>query len=220
MSKIENVVIAAAGFGSRLGRNLPKCMVQVGDKLILDYIIEAIYPNIKNIILVTGYKSEAVEKYCSIKYPFIKIIINNKFSETNTAYSFSLGSADIKGKCLFLDGDLILSPNSVINFIEQSEKFDTLLGVTNNITENPVFVEIKDEKIISFTRNKNTGFEWANIFCADSRILDNAQNYVYEELAKHHPLHYFEIILQEVDTEDDFLKALEFIHREKLHATP
>lgn len=216
MNDIEYAVIAAAGFGSRLGKGLPKCMVPIGDQLIIDYILRALHPFVKNIFLVVGYKYEIVKEYCSEKYPFVEIIVNDRFAETNTAYSFSLGCKNIKGKCLFLDGDLILSSQSIFSFLEKAKNVDMLLGITRNITENPVYVEVENNKIIYFSRHKRTLFEWANIFVGDSRILDYAKNYVYEELEKHCPIDCFEIILQEVDTDNDFRRALNFIKMENL----
>ena len=214
---IENAVIAAAGFGSRLGRGLPKCMVKVGDYLIIDYLVNVLKPYVKNIILVVGYRSELVVKYCEENFSNIKIVINHDYKSTNTAYSYSLGSAQIKGKCLFLDGDLIISEQSMLQFLSKACEVDTLLGITKNITQDPVYVKVENNKIIEFMRGEKSEYEWANIFCGDARLLDNAPNYVYEELQYLENLYFTEIDLQEVDTELDYLKAIDFIKRVKLN---
>ena len=203
MTLINNAVIAAAGYGSRLGLNLPKCMVEVNGKLIIDYILDALIPNVKNIVIVVGYKAELIEEYCNKKYPSVVIVKNEDYSTTNTAYSMALGAKLFNGKCLFLDGDLIFNKQQIVNFLERSKQVDCLLGVTSNITENPVYVSVDQNKIIEFSRDKTTSLEWANIFSADSRILDNAKNFVYEELSQLNHLFYHEIDLYEIDTPND-----------------
>ena len=208
MYLIDNAVIAAAGFGSRLGLDLPKCMVEVNRKFIIDYILEALIPNVKNIVIVVGYKAELIEEYCNKKYPSVVIVKNDDYSTTNTAYSMALGAKLFHGKCLFLDGDLVFHKDEIVKFLEKSKQVNCLLGVTSNITQNPVYVTLDKEKILKFSRKDVSEFEWANIFCSDSRILDQAKNFVYEELEKNAELFFHEINLYEIDTPEDMLNVL------------
>jgi NDP-sugar pyrophosphorylase family protein len=60
-------VILAAGKGSRmlhLTENTPKPLVTVCGKAILDHIVEALPPEITEIILVTSYLEEQIKEYC------------------------------------------------------------------------------------------------------------------------------------------------------------
>ena len=61
-------VILAAGKGSRLGsitENIPKCMLKLNDKhTLLSYNVSLISEmNINSIIIITGFKSDKIEKY-------------------------------------------------------------------------------------------------------------------------------------------------------------
>ena len=59
-------VILAAGEGKRLRPftdSMPKPMVNVQGRPILEYVISALPGNVKEIILVVGYKSDAIKKY-------------------------------------------------------------------------------------------------------------------------------------------------------------
>ena len=40
MSPIKHAIVSAAGIGSRLGLNTPKCLVRVGGLRIIDYQLE------------------------------------------------------------------------------------------------------------------------------------------------------------------------------------
>ena len=208
MVLIENAVIAAAGYGSRLGKGLPKCMVKIGGgKLVLDYIILALRDYIKNIVIVVGYKGDIVEQYCKENYPFIKVIYNASYAQTNTAYSMALGAQNMQGKCLFLDADLLFTKENIHLLLERAQQEKVILGVTTNITTNPVYVDVDDSNILNFSRDIVTKYEWANIFCADAKILDSANNFVYEELQKYPNLKYHDINLFEIDTIEDLEKA-------------
>ena len=65
-------VILAAGLGSRLRpftNEVPKAMVKYRGQEIIAHQIDTLKKvGIKNIIIVTGYKSEILEKYLSSKY--------------------------------------------------------------------------------------------------------------------------------------------------------
>ena len=59
MSPIEHAVISAAGIGSRLGLNKPKCLVEVGGKTLLAQHLERL-AEIPNVWVVVGFQEELV----------------------------------------------------------------------------------------------------------------------------------------------------------------
>ncbi|MBU1042990.1 MAG: NTP transferase domain-containing protein [Candidatus Omnitrophica bacterium] len=67
---MENIsaVILAAGEGTRMNSNLPKILHKMGSKPMLGHVIDNVQAaGIKNIFIITGYKSEMVEKYVGQK---------------------------------------------------------------------------------------------------------------------------------------------------------
>lgn len=110
-------VILAAGVGSRLRPltdNKPKCLVEVLNKPILQYQIEAYKKaGISEVIIVTGYSSEKIRTYLEshrFNNMSIQLIDNIDFRTTNNMYSFWLTRDYIKRECVLLNGDVVFDP--------------------------------------------------------------------------------------------------------------
>lgn len=217
MNDIEGAVIACAGFGSRLGMGMPKCMIEVGGKSILSRLIETLQPLIENIYIVVGYRGDLITEYCSKYYPEVIIVENPDFSHTNTAHSIRLGAAGMENKVLFLDGDLVIEPSSLRDFIQLANKFPLLIGVTPAKSSQAVFVTLDEvdkespPRISAFHRELATAWEWANVFAGSPSLLKEGAGYVYECIEPFLPAPSFLINLCEVDTPEDLHMAKEWI---------
>ena len=90
----NNAIILAAGLGSRLKShtsNVPKAMVRYQNKEIISYQIENLKElEINNILVVTGYLSNKLISHIEKRFSNIQFIKNERFSDTNSAFSFSL----------------------------------------------------------------------------------------------------------------------------------
>lgn len=215
MPVVKHAVIAAAGLGSRLGHGLPKCMIEIDEKTILERLIENLSGYVSDIHIVVGYREELIINHCSKHHRNIVIVRNPDYRSTNTAYSMSLGARGLKGKTIFMDGDLIIEPNSLHNFIDQAIANPITAAITKSKSDNAVNVELEEAdvglKIIKFTREKGFSYEWANIFTGPPSILDGNNKYVYNTLENHHPLNACKINLCEIDTVPDLERAKIFI---------
>ena len=118
-------VILAAGLGSRLRPltdSVPKCMVQVNGIKIIDRQIHNLITNgIRDIFIVSGYKSEILTGYIKANYPFITVINNPDYSTTNNMYSLSLASDYVKGsEFLLMNADVYFDGNIIRGLIKES----------------------------------------------------------------------------------------------------
>lgn len=97
--QVNNAIIMAAGKSSRfapLCYKTPKGLVKVkGEILIERQIKQLLDVGIKDIIIVLGYKKEMYLKFLK-KYPFIKVIINNKYIQRNNIESLYLARRFIR----------------------------------------------------------------------------------------------------------------------------
>lgn len=107
-------VILAAGTASRLRpltNNTPKCLLKVGEHLILELTIRnLIMNNINELVIVTGFEQQKIKDYISVRFPQLNVnyIYNNLFDTTNNIYSLWLAKDVLLGnEIILLDSDII-----------------------------------------------------------------------------------------------------------------
>lgn len=123
-------IILAAGEGLRcrpLTLTRSKVMLPVANKPILEYIIQALSQNdIKDVILVVGYKKERIMDYFGDGIEFgVNINYVEQEVQLGTAHAIKLAKPFVDGKFLVLNGD---------NLIDSGTIADLLAGASGNIT--------------------------------------------------------------------------------------
>ena len=91
-------IILAAGIASRLRPitdNMPKCLLKIGDQLILERTLNNLLKNgIDDIVIVTGYLEESNKRILlKLNFPELKVeyITNEIYNSTNNIYSSVAG---------------------------------------------------------------------------------------------------------------------------------
>lgn len=211
MTKINHAVICAAGLGYRLGKNMPKTLVDITeDKKIIDYQLE-IVEDIDLVSYVIGYQYEKILEYVKEKREDLRIIHNPGYKYNSTSYSIYLATKDIDEPYISIDGDLLINKKEFKEFY-RSFNGKTILGITPSKTEDGVYVTLNENReIVNFQRTLKTSYEWANIACISKPIvLDKDGPFVYTQFEKHLPLQSHTIEhLYEVDTPGDLKFALQ-----------
>ena len=121
--RVQRAVILAAGFGSRMMPatvDKPKPMVTVKGIRILDTLLDALVSaGIEEITVVGGYKFEKLKELL-IKYPFIKLMENKEYINTNNISSAVLASDTIRDGCYICEADLFISNPQIITKYQYS----------------------------------------------------------------------------------------------------
>jgi len=105
------VVILAAGMGSRLGRSLPKPLTELGDgrtilRQQLDNVNDGLGP-LARVTAVVGYRSE----YIVDAFPDLDYVYNDRYDQTNTSKSLLRAlRATGRGGVLWMNGDVVFDP--------------------------------------------------------------------------------------------------------------
>jgi len=138
-------VILAAGVASRLRpltNNIPKCLLKVGDKSILERTIDNLVKNkISEIIVVTGFLREMIVDFLTQKYPKLKFtfIFNEKYDSTNNIYSLWLAKSEMLGyEMLLMDSDIIFDSRIIGQLISSEYENNLALRSSENLSEEEI----------------------------------------------------------------------------------
>lgn len=112
-------VILAAGYSSRA--NAFKMELEINNKAILQRCIEALYDNCDNIIVVSGYKHEKINRLVE-NYTKAKVVYNDEFHKGMFS-SIKKGIQNVKAsKFLLTPGDYPLINKNIVEKLLCEEK--------------------------------------------------------------------------------------------------
>ena len=169
-------VILAAGEGRRLRpftETMPKVMLPVANKPILEYVIDAVKKSgVSEIIIVVGYKKEVIMEYFK-SYKNVKITYVTQDKQLGTAHALLQAKNHVKGPFIVLSGDNIIDKKSILNLIKDKSEYSML------IKENPqpskygvVFIEkSKLKKIVEKPRDEVGKFISTGIYKLPNSIF-------------------------------------------------
>jgi glucose-1-phosphate thymidylyltransferase len=138
-------VILAAGEGKRLRpftETIPKVMLPVANKPVLEYVIDAVKNNgINEIIIVVGYKKEVImEHFKNYKGAKISYVVQEK--QLGTGHALLHAKGHIKESFIVLSGDNIIDNKSISKLIEDDSKYSILIKEHPNPSKyGAVFIE-------------------------------------------------------------------------------
>lgn len=210
MQVVKNVIIGAAGIGSRLGMNSPKCLIYVSGRRIIEYQLELL-KSVENIRIVVGYKEEEVIDVVSKLRKDVVFVRNPQYAFTSTMQSVMLAARDLKEPFLMIDGDTIIEPTGFYNFMEKCSSVP-LVGITRATTEDAVFVSTEKNAdgelfVTEFQRDLVKEYEWTGICYITEEHLINKNMFVYKSLERFLPLKAEVLDCMEIDTQLDLSNA-------------
>lgn len=117
-------IILAAGRGRRLQPTtdqLPKTLIEIHGKTILDHQIEALSnAGVTDIVIVVGFQKDMIIAHATTRYPDISFtfVENDKYLETHAGYSLWCAREHLDGHTLYLNGDALFDPKIVKQIID------------------------------------------------------------------------------------------------------
>ena len=217
MQAVKNAVIAVAGMGTRLGIGKPKCLIKINDRTLLEYQL-ALLEKVENVFLVVGFMEEDVMSFAHKIRRDIIFVRNANFQHTKTLGSFHQAAKIIDGSAIFMDGDMIIEPNSFSEFLKAAAEIDSdklLIAVSKRISDDPVYCDIEDDghalTIRGFSYEKKSAYEWANVVYMPAALMENGTSHTFEHLQKFLPTSAKIIDRLEVDTPEDLREVKKFL---------
>ncbi len=123
-------VILAAGEGKRLRpftETMPKVMLPVANKPILEYVFDAVKNcGIDEIIVVVGYKKEVIMEYFK-NYKDIKITYVIQDKQLGTAHALLQAKNKLDDSFIVISGDNIIDQNSISKLIQDNSEYSILI---------------------------------------------------------------------------------------------
>jgi hypothetical protein len=185
-------VICAAGFGARLKLNIPKAMVMINGKRIIDYLIKAL-KNYDEIYVVVGYRSNLILDHLK-KHSNIKFIINDEPS-LGIMHTMRLIAKEIDELALILDGDMIINDELPLYDHE-------FIGIRTPVCRLPIYCSVDKDQVTSFGPKKSD-YEWANIYCTNPRTHEWDTDLVHETLSRSLPKPFIRFDSFKINTPED-----------------
>ena len=225
-------VILAAGAGSRLKPltdHMPKCLLKVGVKCILEMTIENLLAtNNSEIIIVTGYLENKIREFIRERFPYLQItyIYNKLYASTNNIYSLWLAKDEVLGDdMMMLDSDIVFDER-IISELQNSGYKNCLALKRHEVHDEEIkvktdahgcVIEIGKEVNVSQAEGESIGIEMFGkealtelYFILDRKVVTEKEvNQFYEaafqELSDNNLfiVDTTEYFCMEIDTEED-----------------
>jgi len=179
-------IILAAGYGNRmrpLTDNTHKTLLKVADETIIGRIIDSLHANnIRDIVVVTGYRDKELKQYLDGKYGNLNLtyVHNERYRETNNIFSMALAfnTIEIDTDIILIESDLVYE-QSVIGRIVHSkhdtvalvDRYEhgmdgTVVTVENGIITNVIPPHLQDEKFDFSDKFKTLNiYKFSKEFC-------------------------------------------------------
>lgn len=210
MPSVKHAIIAAAGVGSRLGLGRTKCLLEINHQPLIAYLLKLL-EDVEDVRIVVGFQEQEVIDTVLRYRRNVTFVRNPDYLSTSTLTSYWLGGQGIDENCLFMDADIIFEPESFIRFKNTcvGNQRDNIIGITPTKTHDAVFVSLADSKVVEFSREHKTDYEWANLCFIHPKLLTSAGESVFQQLTQHLPLTAHEIQSFEIDTKGDMEQAMQ-----------
>lgn len=125
-------IILAAWRGTRLQpltNTTPKPMIQVCGKPILEYLMESIYSDVSEIILIVKYKEDIIKEYFWDNFKNTKVSYLTQWEQKGTAWA--LKGIDLDDHVLILNGDSIFDSKDIKQLIDSPTAWVLVKTVDN-----------------------------------------------------------------------------------------
>lgn len=166
--KNYRVLITTSSTGSRLKdltKNTNKSLVKVGEKMVIDYIIQS-YPQDIELVVTLGYYGNKVKKYLEKKYPQRRFIFINidRYQGEGSSLGYSMLAAREYLQCPFIfhcNDTLVFDPvpEPRVNWNGGSLGNDPKLYNTQSYSS----FSVKGEKMISLNPKGAESFDYFHI---------------------------------------------------------
>ena len=211
MQTSKTFIISAAGTGSRLKMGCSKSLVEIYGRPIIEWQLRQL-EDISDIVVVVGFQAEEVARTVWKTRPDALIAINHNFADTGTAASLRLGATLAQEEVVGLDGDLLISKESLKPFLDS--KYPTI-GIMETASQAPHSVRLNNGFVVEFDAKPDSGWEWCGpVALPKIDCLRLGDKHVYQGLINLLPIQAVPVDAVEIDYPYDLERAKEWITKQ------
>ena len=175
-------IILAAGIGKRLRSVIdsPKCLLEINGKtLILRYLEVLQGVNIKEVVIVVGYKKEKViDAVGKISFSGRVNFIENPEYERGSILSLWKARDELNEEIVLMDGDVYFEQEVLKKLVESSFKNCLIIDTTSENRGEEVMAGVRNGKIIALERGLKGDFDIIGEWVGFLKISKNAAVYL------------------------------------------
>jgi len=207
MSSVKSIVISCAGVGSRLGLGQTKALVKINKCSIIGWQLQ-LFKDVEDVRIVIGYQAKDVVKEALRFRKDIIFVYNHDYFNTKTGASYFLGAQHGNEYAIEWDGDLLVYPDDVNILLKTPGEFICYSDITS---DEAVFVKTNEKgDVLSFSRESGD-YEWTGPACIQKNKIKYTPGNVFEQIEPHLPMKGLKIRACDIDTYDDYQRAIEFV---------
>jgi len=230
-------IILAAGSGLRLNGtcgNIPKCLLEVGGRTLLDRQIESLRDNgINEITVVVGFKADRVREQCP---PGLHFIENRSYQRTNSLFSLWMARDLLRDGFVVMNSDVLFHPDLLTSLLKSAYEDALLVSFHHNgivrLGEEEMKVRVSGQCVTDISKTmapeqshgENVGIakfgpDGAHLLCMAMNNLIAQGNYsawapkAFQEFARLRPLYAVSTERMpwiEIDFPDDYFRAITY----------
>jgi choline kinase len=206
MPSAKSVIISCAGIGSRLGLATTKALISIEGKSLIAWQLE-LFKDIKDIRIVVGFQANDVIHEVLKHRSDVVFVYNHSYFETKTGASFYLGARHGNEYAMEYDGDLLVHPEDINLCLE----VDEYIGYSDKTSTEAVFVKTDENgNVLAFSCTEGD-YEWTGPACIKKSKLKCSSGNVFNQLEEHLPMRGLKIRACDIDTYEDYKRAIEFV---------
>ena len=146
-------IILAAGESKRmlsLSADLPKCLLAIGEKSIIEHQIASLYHyGLDEIVIVTGFCEDKIKETCGEK---INYISNHRFAETNSIYSLWLAKEEVNEGFVVFNSDVLFHPLVLGKLLESPYPDALAMSRQEDMGDEEMKVRVNSDRVIDISK--------------------------------------------------------------------
>ena len=159
MSASLQALILAAGRGTRLAgeADRPKCLLELGDRTLLDRYLQLLTRRNVPVTVVTGHAADRIDQHLH-RWTGVQTVRNPRFTE-GSIVSLARGLEAVHGPLLLLDGDVCFHPALLERLIDTTVSDALLVDLGTDFTGEEYLAGVDSGRVTALRRGPVPGQE-------------------------------------------------------------